>query len=268
MESKKPISRNFYIILTAIIVVVAFILIRPYLVSIITGIILALIFYPIYKRLNKYIKNKGVCSFIFIIIALVIIILPIYLLSGALIRQSAIVYYSIKNIDLDITPVSDVFSRFFGTPIALDQILQDAVNKITNFIFDASTNFIFSLPQRIIGLFIILFILYYLLKESDTLPARLREALPLKEEQKNRLIKHVNDVIYATLYGVGITALIQGLVGTIGLFIFKASSPLLWGLVMTIFAMIPFLGTWIVWMPIAIIKLVSGDIFNGVGLLI
>ena len=80
-------------------------------------------------------------------------------------------------------------------------------------------------------------------------------------------MKSFNDVIYATIYGVIITAIIQGIIGTIGLLIFGVQNPILWGMVMIILAMLPFVGAGLVWFPAAIIKIAGGDLFNGFGLL-
>ncbi len=68
--------------------------------------------------------------------------------------------------------------------------------------------------------------------------------------------------LHLLIYGYVVVALIQGLLGAFGFFIFGIHSPIFWGIVMTITALIPFIGTAIVWLPFALIKLFNGILAN------
>ena len=74
--------------------------------------------------------------------------------------------------------------------------------------------------------------------------------------------------IVGVVFGFVITAALQGLFGALGFLIFQLSSPLVWGLIMMILALIPFLGPALVWFPIGVIQLISGNLFSGIGLLL
>ena len=89
------------------------------------------------------------------------------------------------------------------------------------------------------------------------------------------VVKTFNDVVYATIYGQIIIAIIQGTLGGIGFYIFGISSPVFWGIMMTLFSLVPFIGSSIIWAPTAIYLFISGLasssnplIFKGVGLFI
>lgn len=110
--------------------------------------------------------------------------------------------------------------------------------------------------------------MYYFFKDCDKIIKFLEKVSPIHKDHKSELLEEFNKVIYATIYGVLIAAVIQGLVGTLGLVIFKVSSPIIWGSIMTLAALVPFIGTGIVWLPAALFKIFNGDFFNGFGLLL
>ena len=106
--------------------------------------------------------------------------------------------------------------------------------------------------------------MFYLFKDGEKVVKDIKEVMPLRVEYKERLFKRVGNVSYAILYGHVVTALIQGVVGTIGLLIIGVKSALLWGLVMMIFALVPFVGTPIVWIPLGLIEFISGNPAKGI----
>ena len=96
---------------------------------------------------------------------------------------------------------------------------------------------------------------------------KLKGHIPLRAKQKEELANRFSNVIYASIYGMIVTAFVQGAVGALGFWIFDVSSPILWGLVTVIVAILPFVGAALVWLTAAIFKLAAGDTFNGLGLL-
>jgi predicted PurR-regulated permease PerM len=110
--------------------------------------------------------------------------------------------------------------------------------------------------------------MYYLFKEGESLVGKFKENLLLKKDHSEKIINKFNEFMQATIYGVIVAAIAQGIIGTIGLFIFRIENPIIWGLVMTITAMFPYFGASIVWFPAALVKLFSGDYFNGIGLIV
>ena len=112
-----------------------------------------------------------------------------------------------------------------------------------------------------------IFIIYYFFKDGDKLASIFEKIFPIRRDHKLELLAELNNVIYAVIYGVLITAVVQGIFGTLGLIIFDVSSPILWGSIMVLTATIPLLGTWIIWLPASLFKIFSGEYFNGFGLL-
>ena len=103
---------------------------------------------------------------------------------------------------------------------------------------------------------------------------KIKYLIPLKNHYQNKIVKRFGSVTRAVVYGHFITALIQGMVGVFGLYIFGIKSPLVWGGIMMVACMIPFIGAPVVWFPLGAFKIISGmassnssETIMGIGLL-
>lgn len=262
----KEKSKYFFVTCFIGMIVLAFLIVKPFIVAVLASMILTYVFYPVYRWLNKRIKNKNLCSSLISLLVIVIIIVPILFAANAVINESVSLYHQVKN--LEIAEISDIFSRYLGENIDLNFYFREIVNKISIAIMTTTSDFLLSIPQKLIAAFVVFFIMFYLFKDGDKLVDRIKKELPLKENYKESISKKFNNMIYATVYGLIMTAIIQGSVGAIGLWVFKVPSPILLGLVMIILATLPFVGAWMIWFPAAILKILAGDSFNGIGLLL
>jgi predicted PurR-regulated permease PerM len=100
--------------------------------------------------------------------------------------------------------------------------------------------------------------MYYMFVDGRSMFVALKDSLPLRDDHSERIFRHFNDVIYATIYGAIVLAVVQGLMATIGYFIFGVSSPVIFGLLTIIAAFIPFVGAAIVWFPVSVSMIVTG----------
>lgn len=259
-------SKYSLIIFFLAIIAISVYIILPFLTAMVAAAIIVYVFYPEFKKMNKHIKSKALCSLIMVTIILLIIIIPLFFIINALFIEAANFYQTIKSVDL--TPVSGILSSFLGENIDISIYVKDIMGTVVSFIIRSASDFFFSLPQKILVLFITIFIIYYFFKDGDKIINFIEKFSPIQRDHKNEILTEFNKVIYAILYGVLVSAVIQGIVGTIGLVIFDVSSPIIWGSIMVLTAMIPLLGTWIVWLPAAVFKICNGEFFNGFGLLL
>lgn len=259
-------SKYSLILFFVLTILLAFYTILSFLTAIIAAAIIAYIFYPGFKKLNKHIKSKSICALIMIVVILLIVITPLFFIINALAVEAAGSYQNIRGLDL--TPVSGLVSRFLGENVDVNVYIKDFGGAIVSFIARSASDFLFSLPQKILVLFVTIFVMYYFFKDGDKIVSFLEKVSPIHKDHRSELLEEFNKVIHAMIYGVLVSAVIQGLIGTLGLIIFKVSSPVIWGSVMTLTAMIPFIGTGIVWVPAALFKIFNGDFFNGFGLLL
>lgn len=256
--------------------VLSFLIIRPFLTAILSGCIAVYIFYPLYRRLNSRLNNRTASSAI--MLALILILLVIFsLLIGSKI------FTELSNIPLEGPLLSLNGNCNSDTVIcrASDYaagILQDPKTNqaIFNFISDMSRSIIISIPSLTLQVLIFIFTTYYLFRDGEAILKYIGEIIPLKKDFKVLLKKQTEDLFYSTVYGAIIVSMMQGVVATAVFIIFNSTqSPFFWGALSIIAAMIPFIGTAIIWMPMSLFQIYQGYlagsqtmIWQGAGLFI
>ena len=132
------------------------------------------------------------------------------------------------------------------------------VKGITTKITESISNILFSIPIFLLDIFIILFVMFFLLKDGEVFVDKVERIMPLKGEYREHVFKKLNDMAYAVIYGSIIIAIIQGTLAGFGFFIFGLPSPLLWGTVMMFASLIPYIGSSIVWFPASLMLIFEG----------
>jgi len=108
-------------------------------------------------------------------------------------------------------------------------------------------------------MFITLMALFFFLRDRHHVIRSLRSMLPLSHTEADEVFNRVDDTITATVFGSLVVAFVQGCMGGLIFWWLDLPSPLLWAAVMGILAVIPVLGTFVIWMPTAIGLALQGD---------
>jgi len=259
-------SKYFFMVCFLIIVAASIYVVRPYIITVISAILLTYIFYPLYLKIKAGVRNENVASVITTAIIIFIIIIPLIFAANALISQSIDFFYRIRNIDVSVA--ESFISRYVNNNVEVQEQFKDLLNKLALSLAKEASDFVVSLPHRILQFFAMIFTMFYFFKDGQSIVERIQEHIPMREAHKRHITRKFSSVVYASLYGLVTTAFIQGTVGAIGLWIFGVPSPILWGLVMIILSMLPFVGASFVWFPASLYKIFTGEMFNGIGLLL
>jgi predicted PurR-regulated permease PerM len=272
-------SKYFFIGLIALVAIIAVIITFPFLTSIIAGCILAFVFYPLYSWMQRRIIYKGLAAFITAIIILLLVTIPTVMLFNTLTKESHYLYIRAKQ---QLTSGELIESRCYedtficNTINNANQLLRDEtvksylfglLNDVLAFFTKKISGVILSLPKIILHLLVVLFTCYYVLKDGKELLKRIERVAPLKVHHQEQIIKQFGDVTKAIIYGSFLVALVQGTLGAFGLWMFGIKSFIWWGIVMTFFAVIPFIGTWVVWLPASAFLALSGYLQSETGLI-
>jgi len=249
--SLREYSKYFLISIFFILVILAFFLLKELFVSILGAFILAHFCFPIYQWLYKFIKNKVISSLLVVVGLIIIIALPLVLIIQTLITESTQVYIYINSLNLISNPtVHQVVERGFM------------------FITQIASNFVLSIPNRIIGLVVMFFILYYLLKDGTKFINNVQKRIPMSLKQKNLLLDELKVITSGVGYGVILTGIIEGIIIAISFYFFGISSFVLWGFLATVLAILPAVGAAFIWIPAMFIQFMNGETWTGIGLLI
>ncbi len=106
---------------------------------------------------------------------------------------------------------------------------------------------------------LMIFVLYYLYRDESLATAALRRCSPLSDDETERLLTRLRDTIHATVYGSMVVAIVQGSLGSLIFWILGVPGAAVWGVAMGLLAMVPYLGTFVIWAPTALFLALSGD---------
>ncbi len=272
-EEQKQLSRIILaVILFLLLLAACFVIIRPFIAAILGGLILAYLLNWPFKEIDKLIKNRSISALIVCGLAVIILSVGAYFVAQITIKEAFDLYVNFQKIDLN-SFLNNIFHSLFSTfsPEITSQMvaqMQQAIATLTSSFMNAVGQIMTDSIEILLQLFIAFFVAYYALKERDKTADYLKQVLPFSEEVNERFVKRSREVASATIYGHFLVGLIQGACAGVGFYIFGAQSPLLFTLLAIFFAMIPYLGPWVIWIPVSISLIASGNVVNGMLLLV
>jgi predicted PurR-regulated permease PerM len=253
----KEISAIVVIILFGVLV---FLSIKPSSMAIAWGFILAYVFMPVYKQIHKYTKNDIFSASVTLVLALLIVALPLWFLLPTAFQQVFELYKLSQSLD-----VTGFLSSIL--PSASPQLLTQFTAAINTFLGNFASTILNSivtttldLPLIFIDIVVVAFVFFFSLKDSDKIIAFVKSISPLSKSNEKIVIKQFKDITYSTIYGRFIVGLIQGLFAGLGFLIFGVGNTLVLTIGAIILGVLPVVGVFLIWIPLAIYMFVSGHI--------
>jgi predicted PurR-regulated permease PerM len=164
--------------------------------------------------------------------------------------------------------VSNVIDRFGLTNLgALQEKLSTGMVQGGQFVAVKALNIGQNTFDFIVNLGIVLYLLFFLLRDGDDLAGRIRTAIPLHADQQRELLTSFTTVIRATVKGNVVVAIAQGALGGLAFWFLNVHAPVLWAVVMAFLSLLPAVGSALVWLPVAIYFFVTGATWQGIVLI-
>lgn len=257
-------------VLLAILVILAFFVLKPILLSVIFAVLLAFLFIPIYNWINKRIKSKNLSAIIISIFLILLIILPLWAFAPIMVDQSLKFYSTTRQMDFA-TPLENFFPSIFASKEFANEVgsvIYSFVNKAINSIVVSFSNLIINFPTILMHLLVIAFTFFFVLRDKDSILDYIKSLLPFSSDIEKKLFTQTKGITISILYGQVVVGMIQGLIVGLGFFIFGVDNALLLTLFAAIAGVFPIIGTTIVWIPVAIYLLIAGNTFSAIGVTI
>src|SRR5688572_13190325 len=274
-------DKTFLLLVVAVSLAFAWILV-PYYGAVFWATVLAIVFAPAYRRLSRSMRQKRtLAALATVTIILMMVILPVTLIAALLVQEGFSVYERIQSGELNLLRyfqqvfgalpgwVTDLLDRFGLTNLGLMQErLSASLMKGSQFLAAQAFNIGQNTFDFIVDLFIVLYLLFFLLRDGDDLFKRIRDAIPLRAEQQRDLFNKFTTVIRATVKGNIVVAVVQGALGGLIFWFLGVHAPVLWAVLMAFLSLLPAVGAGLVWLPVAIYFLVTGAVWQGVVLIV
>ncbi|MPZ43122.1 MAG: AI-2E family transporter [Betaproteobacteria bacterium] len=271
-----PQDKTF--VFLVILITAAFIwILRPFYGAIFWATMLAILFGPMFRRLTlggRARRTPAALLTTFVIVVLVI--LPAAILTGMLVQEGLGVYQRVQSGELNfarylqqiigVLPAwatgwleESGLTDFATMQERLSAGLMKGVQFFATQAFTVGTNTL----EFIVAFFIMLYLLFFLLRDGDRLAQRIRSAVPLEHTLQQNLATKFAAVVRATIKGSLVVAVVQGALGGLIFWILGINAPVFWGVVMAFLSLLPAVGTALVWVPVAIYFLVTASLVKG-----
>ncbi|WP_036771668.1 AI-2E family transporter [Polaromonas glacialis] len=278
MAKSSRLEDRSFLLLLVLVSLAFFWVLWPYYGAVFWGSVLAILFNALFLRLlRKMPQKRTLAALLTLSIILVLVILPVGLISALLTQEAASVYQRVQSGELS-------FGRYFqqiynALPSWVNGILgrsgldnlgliQDRVTSSltqgSQFIATQALNIGQNAFDFFVSFFIMLYLLFFFLRDGGALSRRIKEAIPLEAEIKRNIFSKFTTVIRATVKGNIVVAMLQGALGGLIFWFLGIHAPVLWGTLMAFLSLLPAVGAAIVWIPVAIYFLATGAIWQGV----
>ncbi|WP_417778662.1 AI-2E family transporter [Stutzerimonas xanthomarina] len=250
----------------------------PFYGAVFWAVILAIIFSPLQRRLQRRIGNRpNLTALITLMVCLIVAVLPVILIAGLLVQEGSSLYKQIESGELDVgqfvvgaremlpDSLQQQLQRFgLGDLDQMRERLASGALQGSQFLATKAFSFGQGTFQFLVSFFVMIYLLFFLIRDGRELVAKIRRALPLTDNQKRRLFSKFTRVVRATVKGNIVVAITQGFLGGVIFAILGIPGSLLWGVLMAFLSLLPAIGAGLIWTPVAIYFLLQGMIVQGV----
>lgn len=251
-----------------------FLLIEPYLNPIILAFIMSLLFAPLHNKISDRLPNSPNSAAILSCMALTFIIaIPLFFVFIAIVQQGATFSKDAYHWVID-GGIQTLFQHPFVAkalsfinkylpfdaidPAEVTQKVAQLASQIGTRIVGMSAQIVGDVTNVLMNFFLMLFVLFFLLRDQDKIISAFRHVLPLSRSQEDRLLDEIEQVSKSAVLGSFLTAIAQGIAG--GFAMWLAGFPgLFWGTMMGFASFIPVVGTALIWVPATIYLLLTNQ---------
>ncbi len=286
------LGRGFLLLVLVLLGVVFFKMVEMFVIPLLLAATFATLFYPYYKVLLRLMRGrKGLASLVCCITLTLALLYPTYLLGQAVIGQAADFSENAGNYvnkfydRIEAEGAENVFNSEILEKIGItkedvaatiEQLeieredLIAAAKTAASSIAKVLPGLVVSASQSVVSLiaymFFVLFAMFFFFRDGAAMVGYFRKISPLEDKYEDRIVRSFTSIAQATVLGTLLVALAQGALGAVALKICGVEAWLLLGILMVLFSIIP-IGSWIILVPVGIIEILLGDIWQGLFLI-
>ncbi|HPX89368.1 MAG TPA: AI-2E family transporter [Methylophilaceae bacterium] len=235
----------------------------PFLAVVAWALTLAVLFTPLQNWLEAKFKRTGLAALISIFLIGLIVVIPALFVGQQLVIQavkgSQIVEQKINSGEWrrsleaqpQLAPIVDKVEKYVDLPGTL--------KSFTTWLGGVAGAIVKGSVYQVLGICLIFYMLFFFIRDRHLAIGAIKALSPLSDNEMDYMIQRVGDTIHATVYGTFAIAAVQGLLGGLMFWWLDLPAPFLWGLVMSLLAIVPMLGASVIWAPAALFLALDGN---------
>jgi predicted PurR-regulated permease PerM len=231
--------------------------------------VLAIFVYPWHERLAANYGNARAAALSTLVVTL-LIVGPGLVILTAFVQESRA---ALSAVDRDafagpLALLEQAWNRIRGLipggqTIDLRNLIDEAISRTGGFLAASVGGLLADIVVLLFQLFVTLFALFFFLRDADTIMQEVRRSVPFEDLRREGMIRQIRDLVYASIAAGLVIASLQGLAGGVVFALLGLGAPVFWGVMMGFLALLPFVGTWVVWVPAAIWLMATGQVAKG-----
>ena len=276
--NETSLQRKTLLLLLALVTIAFIWILLPFYGAIFWAVALGILFAPLQRKLLlKFKGRRNLATFATLGTCTVIAIIPVIITTALLVQEVATLYKDVESGKInvasyvmqfkDILPptVQDWLDRFgLGNIDGLSEKISKGALEGSQFFATQVFSFGQSTFDLVVSFFIMLYLLYFFIRDGQQMVRTIRNAVPLAEQQKRLLQLKLRRVVRASVKGNLAVAITQGALGGVIFWVLGIHSALFWAVLMMFLSLLPAVGAGIVWAPVAVYFVVTGAIWEGV----
>jgi predicted PurR-regulated permease PerM len=267
--SRESFSQLVFYSLIILIGYLTYLVISPFLAPLAWAAVFAVMFYRVHLELSPRIgPSRSALAATFM--TAVLIVAPAVMLVSVIAREVPQLIAYVQQMSLTapdrIARIWEAVRSRSPTPLPEDPtfLLREGLQRVLAFLAPHAGAVVADLFATLGSLFVMLFAMFFLLRDGHTLARQLRDLLPVPEGARDRLMTDTRDLIIASVGAGLMVATVQGAIGALAFWLLGIDAPVIWGVVMAMCSLIPVVGAALVWVPAALWLLLSNEIARGI----
>jgi len=257
------INQRFLFGLVVISGVVSVLIVLPFMQFVLGSVLIAYVLYPLNQRLEPYVGPR-LAPLVVMAGAIIAVFVPVAYITVVLIRDLAA--FSEGETGLETAEIESTIAEYTGREVDLTSSVSAVGDELLGILFgDLAAAVSFGLWLAL-GFALMLFVVYYLVRDGDQLVAWLIDVAPMENAVCSRLFRRIDNTTWGVVVGHLFVAVLQGVVGGVGLFFAGVPNAVFWTFVMIVLALLPLIGAFLVWGPASGYLVVIGETEPGIAL--
>ena len=242
-------------------------MLQPFVNVLLWAMVLVVVFQPVHRRLLMRLGRPSLAAGVSTLLVIVTILAPVSTITVAVIDELRTTAQRLETNPVQLfsfdSPLLGPALRWVDQYVDIERFqsptfVRENLERWTTTIANRTIGVVGSAVGMIAQMVLVVFTMFYLFRDGTALRRALEDMLPLEHSQTRDVLSRTREVIGATVQGVLVIAMIQGVLGAFIFWVLGLPSPLLWGVVMFLLSMIPMAGAFLVWAPAALFLALTG----------
>ena len=273
-------DQAFLLLLFAVTLAFGWIL-QPFYCAVLWAIVVAVLFAPVNREMVRLMRGRlNLAAAVTVLLIIAMVLLPLAVIATSLVQEASSLFGKVQSGEYDLAGyIQRIFDALPAWVIgwldrlnltnlsAMRETLASNLKKGGQVLAPQALNIGMNTFDFMISLGIMLYLLFFLLRDGKKLAERIKETIPLGAEKKAALFTRFADVVRATVKGGILVAIAQGALGGLAFWFLGVHAPLLWAVLMAFMSLVPAVGAGLVWLPVALYFVATGAIWQGLGLI-